>query len=92
MHMIEQVIIRQAAVTEKRAKHEQESKMVFEVQKSANKIEVRKAIKKLYNVEALKVNINNTKQKQKRKGRTIGFVSGKKIAIVTLPVGAKLEE
>ena len=64
---------------------------VFEVAPEANKIEIKKAISSLYNVDVQKVRIVNAKGKQVRYGRIQGKTSGWKKAIVTLKNGQKLE-
>jgi len=66
----------------------------FEVAPSANRIEVGRAVAKVFNVEVIKVNILNKKPKAKtdraRKGRP-GTKGGHKKAIVTLKEGDKIE-
>lgn len=66
----------------------------FEVASSANRIEVARAVAKVFDVEVTKVNILNKKPKVKtdrsRKGRP-GTKGGHKKAIVTLKEGDKIE-
>ena len=56
----------------------------FEVNKKANKIEIRSAVERLYNVKVKDVRTANRKGKPRRKGRTIGTTSSWKKAIVVL--------
>lgn len=63
----------------------------FAVAPSANKIEIRKAIKKVYGVDPIKVNIINRQGKKVRYGRTEGRTKKWKRAIVTLAQGQKIE-
>ena len=60
---------------------------VFRVAKSANKLEVKKAIEKVYDVHVTGVNMVNTKGKLRRQGRITGRTSNWKKAYVTLKQG-----
>lgn len=66
----------------------------FEVSPNANRIEVARAVAKVFDVEVVKVNILNKKPKRKvdrsRRGKT-GTKGGHKKAIVTLKEGDKIE-
>ncbi|MDO8443705.1 MAG: 50S ribosomal protein L23 [Candidatus Azambacteria bacterium] len=64
---------------------------VFKVDSAANKIMVANEIKKTYKVKVLSVNIINTSRKIRRVGKTSGFKSGFKKAIVTLAPGQTIE-
>ncbi|HOW55095.1 MAG TPA: 50S ribosomal protein L23 [Syntrophorhabdaceae bacterium] len=57
---------------------------IFEVQRSANKIEIKKAIEKLFKVKVLDVHVSNMEGKKKRLGRFAGKRSDWKKAIVKL--------
>lgn len=63
---------------------------VFRVSKKANKLEVKKAIEKVYDVHVTGVNIINTKGKVRRSGRVMGATSDWKKAYVTLKAGEKI--
>ena len=63
----------------------------FEVAKSANKIEVRKAVEEIFNVKVTKVNIINVKPKPKRVRYQIGKTRARKKAMVTLAEGDTIE-
>lgn len=67
------------------------NKYVFEVSPRTNKIEVRKAIKKVYGVDPIKVNIQNEMGREVRYGRTEGRTKKWKKAIITLPQGQKID-
>jgi large subunit ribosomal protein L23 len=66
----------------------------FEVAPNANRIEVARAVAKVFDVEVVKVNILNKKPKRKvdrsRRGKA-GTKGGHKKAIVTLKDGDKIE-
>jgi large subunit ribosomal protein L23 len=88
-------ILKEYRVTEKAATLAANlNQYTFEVDPSANRIEVARAVAKVFNVEVTKVNILNKKPKAKtdrsRKGRP-GTKGGHKKAIVTLKEGDKIE-
>lgn len=56
----------------------------FEVNKLANKIEIKKAIEDLYEVKVADVRTMNRSGKARRRGRSIGRTSSWKKAIVVL--------
>jgi large subunit ribosomal protein L23 len=56
----------------------------FEVNKRANKAQIKKAVEKIYNVKVQKVRTANRKGKQRRRGRAFGETSSWKKAIVFL--------
>lgn len=64
---------------------------VFKVSPRANKIDIAKEIKKIHNVKVLGVNIVNVSGKERRVGKTMGFKSGFKKAIITLEKGQSIE-
>ena len=56
----------------------------FEVNKKANKTQIRNAIEKIYSVKVEKVRTANHKGKSRRKGRSLGRTSEWKKAVVYL--------
>ena len=78
---------------------ETERKYVFEVDKTANKIDIKRAIQDKFNVEVSKVGIMNYKGKKKNTSvrsngkvlRTSGFRSSWKKAVVTLKEGFSID-
>jgi len=56
----------------------------FEVNKRANKTQIKNAVERIYNVKVQKVRTANRKGKQRRKGRTIGTTASWKKAVVFL--------
>lgn len=91
---LDQVII-MPYVTEKTEALKARSKggqiLVFKVLGGASKESIRQAIHKIYQVNALKVNIVNTPSRQKRFRNTYTRKSGFKKAIVTLEPGKTIE-
>lgn len=78
-------------LTEKAAFGEAKGVYTFEITDKANKISVKKAIKELYGVRPVKVNIIRVKGKAVRYGRTTGRTKNWKKAIVFLKKGDKIE-
>jgi large subunit ribosomal protein L23 len=56
----------------------------FEVHRDANKIQIRGAVEKLYNVKVLDVRTANVKGKLRRHGRSYGRTASWKKAVVVL--------
>jgi large subunit ribosomal protein L23 len=56
----------------------------FEVNRKANKTQVKNAVEKIYGVKVDKVRTANRKGKHRRRGRTIGMTSNWKKAVVYL--------
>lgn len=56
----------------------------FEVNKRANKTQIKNAVERIYNVKVQKVRTANRKGKQRRRGRTIGTTASWKKAVVFL--------
>ena len=56
----------------------------FEVNKRANKTQIKKAVETLYNVKVNKVRTANRKGKYRRRGRTFGTTASWKKAVVYL--------
>ena len=81
--LAEEVIIR-PVVTEKSNDELQQGKYTFEVNRKATKVDIAKAVEKLFEVKVLKVNTMNVKGKEKRVGYHIGKTSDWKKAVVTI--------
>jgi len=85
-------IIRRPIVTEKsNLQKEEANKVTFEVDRRANKIEIKQAVQGLFNVKVLDVGVMNYGGKRKRLGRFTGRTSDWKKAVVTLRPGDKIE-
>lgn len=78
-------------ITEKSSFLQSQNKYTFWVRKSANKVEIKKAVEKLYKVNVIKVNIINPKEKTIRRGFILGRRPVYKKAIVTLKEGQRIE-
>ena len=78
-------------VTEKVSNLGALNKYVFAVAKTANKIEVARAIKEVYGIKPTSVNIINKIGKKARYGRVSGRRKDWKKAIITLPQGQTIK-
>ena len=67
------------------------SQLLFEVAKDANKVEIRHAVEKLWNVNVVAVRTSIVRGKEKRMGRFVGRRSNWKKAIVTIAAGQNIE-
>jgi len=56
----------------------------FEVNKKANKVQIRGAVERLYSVKVTDVRTANIKGKPRRRGRTMGMTKSWKKAVVVL--------
>jgi large subunit ribosomal protein L23 len=70
---------------------EELNKLTFEVAKSANRVEVRKAIESVFDVKVATVNTMNVRGKFKRRGRILGKRRDWKKAVVTLMPGHRIK-
>lgn len=83
-------IIIEPILTEKSNDARDKHKYTFKVAKKANKIQIKRAVKKIYNVEVLSCNIINMDGKKKKQGKFIGKTSSFKKAIMTLKKGESI--
>jgi large subunit ribosomal protein L23 len=67
------------------------AQLLFEVLRDANKVEIRNAVEKLWNVTVVKVRTAVVRGKEKRMGRFMGRRPAWKRALVTLAPGQKIE-
>ena len=79
----EDIIVRQKK-KKKSSDGLQAGKYTFEVNKKATKVDIAKAVEKLFNVKVLNVNTMTVKGKEKRVGVHVGRTSDWKKAIVTI--------
>ena len=83
-------IIFAPVITEKSASMEAEGKYVFKVDVRANKMQIKQAIEKLFNVKVESVNTMNTHPKDRRVGKYSGKTNRYKKAIVKLAKGSTI--
>ena len=70
---------------------DEENKYTFDVDVRCNKVEIKEAVEKLFNVKVEKVNVMNIRPKTKRVGRYEGKTNRRKKAIVKLAEGNKID-
>jgi len=87
----EHIIRRPIALTEKAARLSNEHKVIFEVARESNKVQIRDAVQKLFNVTVTNVNTLLMRGKDRRMGRGYGKMQNWKKAIITLKEGDKID-
>ena len=92
MKSLNNIVIRPLILTEKgEMLKEEQNKVFFQVQMSANKVEVKQAVEKLFDVTVDDVNMMVVRGKPKRVGRMMSKRPNWKKAIVTLAEGDTIE-
>jgi large subunit ribosomal protein L23 len=84
-------IIIRPLITEKNTNLMQYNKYSFEVDRNANKAQIRHAIQTIFNVRVSAVHTMNVRGKMKRRGQKFGYTADWKKAIVTLAAGDRIE-
>ncbi|MCL2558213.1 MAG: 50S ribosomal protein L23 [Treponema sp.] len=87
--MYEDILI-EPVLSEKANMLREEGKYVFKVAMSANKIQVKEAVRRLFNVNPIACTIMVVGGKPKRQRNRPGYTSDWKKAIVKLPKGEKI--
>ncbi len=90
--MIQYDIIRRPLITEKTTIQKETSNQVsFEVDRRANRVEIKKAVEKIFDVRVAGVRTMQIKGKTKRRGRIVGKRKDWKKALVTLGPGERID-
>jgi len=88
-------ILKKPLVTEKASELNEEGKYAFEVDRRANKVEIKKAIEEMYDVSVVSVNTMNYLGKSKSRHTKTGVVNGRrpsyKKAIVQIAEGEMID-
>jgi len=85
-------IIKRPVITEKtNIQKEAFNQVSFEVDKRANRVEISRAIEKIFNVKVAKTRTVQVKGKIKRRGRILGKRKDWKKAVVTLMPGERID-
>lgn len=82
-------IVKRPVITENSADLMAEKKYTFEVDKKANKHQIKDAVEEIFGVKVVQVNTMNLKGKFKRMGRYGGYRPDRKKAIVQLSEDSK---
>jgi large subunit ribosomal protein L23 len=85
-----QIILR-PLITEKNTNLMAYNKYSFEVDRNANKAQIKHAIEEIFNVTVTKVHTMNMRGKMRRRGMQYGYTADWKKAIVTLTEGDRIE-
>ena len=84
-------ILKAPVITEKSQIAKSEGKYTFKVDSKANKIEIKEAIEKIFNVKVTAIRTINVKPKKRRVGRYTGLTTRYKKAIVSLAEGQTID-
>jgi large subunit ribosomal protein L23 len=85
-------ILKRPVITEKSTtQKEAHNQLTFEVDRRANKVEIRRAVEQVFKTKVVDVRTIQMKGKAKRFGRTLGRRRNWKKAIVTLAQGERVE-
>ncbi|MCK9521253.1 MAG: 50S ribosomal protein L23 [Candidatus Izemoplasmatales bacterium] len=84
-------VIKGPIISEKTTKAVEARKYTFEVDRNANKIEIKNAVEEIFKVKVTKVNVMNGIAKAKRVGKYSGFKPAVSKAVVTLAEGYKID-
>ncbi len=85
-----QIIIR-PLITEKNTNLMSLGKYCFEVDRGANKLQIKEAVETIFSVQVVKVHTMNVRGKLRRRGMRYGYTADWKKAIVTLAEGDRIE-
>lgn len=86
------LVLRAPHITEKATDLKEKDQYTFRVSLNSNKIEIKKAVEQLYNVDVLSVKIIKIPRKRRRVGRISGWRKVQKKAIVKIGRGQKIDE
>jgi large subunit ribosomal protein L23 len=92
-----QDVLRRPVITEKNTRLMEQNQYMFEVARDANKIQIKDAVEKTFDVSVVKVNVMNVRGKQRRRARrqgrlaSTGWTPNWKKAIVTLAEGDEID-
>ena len=84
-------IIKAPVITEKSELARENGVYTFKVDPKANKLEIKEAIEKLFNVKVTSIRTINVKPKKRRVGRYTGLTNRTKKALVTLAEGQTID-
>ena len=88
MHLYE--VLRRPLLTEKNTTLQDQNKYAFEVDKESNKLQIKQAVEKAFDVGVTAVNVMTVPGKRRRVGRRIVLTRSWKKAVVTLKPGDKI--
>ena len=87
----EAIIRRPIFLTEKSTTLAKDNQVIFEVLRDANKVQIRDAVQKMFNVKVASVNTMLYRGKDRRMGRGYAKMQNWKKAVVTLAEGENID-
>lgn len=78
-------------ITEKNTMLSALNKYTFQVDRRANKNQIKDAVEKIFNVKVTTVNVVNVPSKTRRVGRSVGQTTPWRKAVVTVAPGQRIE-
>ncbi len=84
-------VIKRPLVTERSVDMAEQGVYSFEVDRSANKLQIREAVETIFKVKVVGVNTLRVHRKQRGRGHFAGYTQLSKKAIVRLQPGDKIE-
>jgi len=87
----ENIVHRPIILTEKSNRLREKNKVIFEVAPTANKIQIKDAIQRLFKVTVLEVNTMHYRGKDRRMGRGYAKLQNWKKAVITLKAGDAIQ-
>ncbi|MCA9497762.1 MAG: 50S ribosomal protein L23 [Nitrospirales bacterium] len=85
------VLIRPLLTEKITAIRETKNGVAFSVHRQATRVDIRRAVEKVFSVKVASVNVMNVRGKKKRQGRFTGKRSDWRKAFITLREGEKIE-
>ncbi len=84
-------VLKAPQITEKATSLAKGNQYAFKVSADANKVQVKKAVEKLYGVDVIGVKIIKAQKKRRRVGGISGWTKAYKKAVVRIKEGQKIE-
>ena len=85
-------VILRPVLSEKAVMEIEAGKYAFFVHPDANRTQIKDAVETVFDVDVVKINVQNVSGKLKRMGRFAGHRPDRKKAIVTLAAGQKIQQ
>lgn len=85
-------VILRPVLSEKAVMEIDAGKYAFFVHPDANRTQIKDAVERVFEVDVVKINLQNVRGKTKRMGRLAGRTADRKKAIVTLAAGQKIQQ
>lgn len=85
-------VIQRPLLSEKAVSAIEAGKYVFFVHPHANRIEIKDAVERVFEVDVVRINLAKVRGKVRRQGRTSGRDGDRKKAIVTLAAGQRIRQ